>query len=104
MEHEVTHIEYWGRNAAGLAFAGVATFRDGKVWKWHRSAHDGAFYFTIDSGIPSQWSLGNYGRMVSYPKRVLALKKRLQQEDELYTKTPAARDTSQCVVARVGGA
>jgi hypothetical protein len=82
----VDEVEGHGRNASGLLLSGVATFSDGKVWSWHRSHHTGEFYFTIDSGIASQWSCGNYGRMVAYPKRVEALKKKLDEIGELTRK------------------
>ena len=79
----VIDLEPWARNAAGQLLSGICTFSDGKVWKWHRSHDDGSFYFTIDSGVPSQWSLGNYGRTVAYPKRVAALREKLQEIGEL---------------------
>lgn len=82
-ELTVAELENFGRNASGKISGGIVTFSDGKVWTWHRSTHDGSFYFTIDSGVPSQWSHGNSGRQVSYPKRVDALKKKLSEIQEL---------------------
>ena len=76
---EVTEVESYGRNTSGTPLGGIATFSDGKVWKWHYSQHTKDYYFTIDSGTPSQWSCGNYGRMVAYPKRVAALKTKLEE-------------------------
>jgi hypothetical protein len=82
MTCEVVEISIWGRNNDGKVRSGECTFRDGKKWRWSRSLMDGSYYFTIDSGMPSQWSMANYGRMISPPKRVTALKKKLQQEGE----------------------
>lgn len=71
------------RNASGLLLAGTAKFSDGKEWRWIRVHGDGSYVFVIDSGIPSQWGVTNYGRTVSYPKRVDALKQKLSDLGEL---------------------
>ena len=73
----VVHIEPLTRNSAGMLLSGKCTFSDGKCWQWLRVHGDGSYCFVIDSGVPSQWELGNYGRTVVYPKRVKALKDKL---------------------------
>ncbi|MGP9509125.1 MULTISPECIES: hypothetical protein [Halomonas] len=37
----------------------------------------------FDSGRPSQWAVENFRRIVTYPKRVAALKKKLADMGEL---------------------
>lgn len=71
------------RNAAGQLVAGTAKFADGKEWRWLMLHGGGSYCFIIDSGVPSQWSLTNYGRRVAYPKRVEALKAKLAELGEL---------------------
>ena len=79
---EVTRIDYHTRNAKRLALSGVAAFRDGKVWKWVRSNHTGNFHFIVETNTPSPWA-ANFTRMIAPEKRITALKKYLQQNDEL---------------------
>ena len=71
---KATKIIPHGRNTQGVLLSGICEFSDGKKWKWHRSNHTGEFFFTIDSGRATQWGVGDYVRMVAYPKRVAALR------------------------------
>lgn len=80
---KVIRLESYGRNTSGTMLGGVCEFDDGKEWRWHRSIDTGKFYFTIDSGVPSQWGFCNYGRIVAYPKRVAALVEKLTEMGEL---------------------
>lgn len=79
----VTSIEPLTRNAEGQLLSGNCEFTDGKRWRFIRVGCDGTYCFLIDSGVPSQWGWGNYGRTVAYPKRVEALKEKLMELGEL---------------------
>ena len=71
------------RNSSGELLAGTAVFSDGKEWRWIRVHGDKSYCFIIDSGVPSQWGITNYGRTVKYPKRVKALEDKLREMGEL---------------------
>ncbi|WP_282046544.1 hypothetical protein [Roseibium album] len=61
------------RMPKGIVTSGIAVFNDGKEWRF--SAEPGKkIFFTIDSGIPSQWSVTNFGRDIAPLRRVDALK------------------------------
>lgn len=79
---EITDLSGYVRNAQGVLMSGECEFSDGKCWKWHRS-QGGDLYFSLDSGRPSQWAVENFSRIVTYPKRVAALKKKLADMGEL---------------------
>ena len=86
----VTSIEPLTRNAEGHLLSGVCDFSDGKSWRFIRVGCDGSYCFLIDSGVPSQWGFGNYGRTVAYPKRVNALRAKLAEIGELLPETHTA--------------
>ena len=90
----VTELESYGRNASGTVLGGMCTFSDGKCWRWHRSPNDGDFYFVIDTGVPCQWSTMNYGRTVTYPKRVSALLEKLIELGEI---SPDEKNAALCL-------
>ena len=70
----VTSITPNGRNGQTGEFdSGDVLFSDGKDWKFWFSRYDGSVQFLVDSGVPSQWSASNYGRMISPPKRQAAV-------------------------------
>lgn len=73
----VTNLTIHTKNASNVAVSGGVTFSDGKEWRWFRATDGKTLHFCIDSGVPSQWSLGNYGRTIEPPKRVAALKSAL---------------------------
>lgn len=62
-------------SVTGEIRAGMATFSDGKEWRFIRSALSGKVLFFIDHGLPSQHAVINHTRIVEYPKRVAALVK-----------------------------
>jgi hypothetical protein len=78
---EVTKIIVSARSPNGAVKAGWATFDDGKEWAFNAADNPGNEFFTIESGIHSQWSYGDWARTISPPKRVAALRKALDNPD-----------------------
>jgi len=76
---KVVKLTIHTKNAIGAAVSGEALFSDGKEWRWFRATEGKTLHFCIDSGVPSQWGFGNYGRTIEPPKRVAALKSALAE-------------------------
>lgn len=76
---QVDKLTVHTKNSSGVAISGEVLFSDGKEWKWFRATEGKTLHFNIDSGVPSQWGLGNYGRTIEPPKRVAALKTALAE-------------------------
>lgn len=66
---------------SGRITAGIVRFSDGKEWKFSCNRWDDIF-FTIDSGIPSQLGIADHVRNIAPPRRVAALRAKLEEMGE----------------------